>query len=136
MGLDPFATLHQERSIPQPFNAFEGSGHCLEQQMVTVCSAGGRHLTTPRPETLANCCRSCWSVRFQSPNLGRCPVIFCFICGCRVMFLKDSLRFVPTRHRVQQWDSNKRHSSKCAPGLKTQYTQVIKTKQSLFLSPD
>ena len=29
-----------------------------------------------------------------------------------------------------------RNSSKCAPGLKMQYTQVIKTKQSLLLSPD
>ena len=81
MGLDPFATLHQERSIPQPFNAFEGSGHCLEQQMVTVCSAGGRHLTIPLPETLANFCRSCKSVRFQisSPNPGSCSVIFFYL---------------------------------------------------------
>ena len=50
------------------------------------------------------------------------------------MFVKDSLRFVPTRHRVQQGDAHKRLSSKCAPGLKMQYTQVIKTKQSLLLS--
>ena len=52
------------------------------------------------------------------------------------MFQKDSLCFVPTRHRVQQGDAHMQHSSKCAPGLKTQYTQVIKTKQSLLLSPD
>ena len=79
MGLGPFATLHQERSIPQPFNAFEGSGHRLET--ILNSSAGGRHLTTPRPETLANCCRSCKSVRFQSPspNPGRCPVIFFYL---------------------------------------------------------
>ena len=44
------------------------------------------------------------------------------------MFVKDSLRFVPTRHRVQQGDAHKRLSSKCAPGLKTQYTQVIQNK--------
>ena len=86
MGLDPFATVHQERSIPQPFNAFEGSGHCLEQQMVTVCSAGGRHLTIQLPETLANCYRSCKSVRFQSPspNPGRCSVIFYLWVPCYV----------------------------------------------------
>ena len=36
------------------------------------------------------------------------------------------LCFVPTRHRVQQGDAHKRQSSKCAPGLKTQYIQVIK----------
>ena len=99
MGLGPFATLHQERSIPQPFSAFGGSGHRLEtlsqQQRATVCSAGVRHLTTPRPETLVKCCRSCKSVRFQgpSPNPGRCPVIFflylwvpCYVCERFITF--------------------------------------------------
>ena len=52
------------------------------------------------------------------------------------MFVKGSLHFVPTHHRVQQGDAHKRLSSKCAPGLKTQYSQVIKTKQSLLQSPD
>ena len=37
------------------------------------------------------------------------------------MFLKDSLHFVPTHHRVQQGDAHKQHSSKWAPGIKTQY---------------
>ena len=43
-------------------------------------SVGGRHLTTPQPETMANCYRSFRSVRYPSlcPNLGHCPVIFCF----------------------------------------------------------
>ena len=78
------STLHQERSIPQPFNALGGSGHRLktlsEQQKVTVCSVGGRHLTTPRPETLANC-YSCRSVHFHSPSQspGHCPVIFFYL---------------------------------------------------------
>ena len=68
------STLHQERSIPQLFNAFSG------QQRATVYSVGGRHSMNPRPETMANCYRSCRSVRYLSPcpNLGRCPVIFCF----------------------------------------------------------
>ena len=54
------------------------------------------------------------------------------------MLLNDSLHFVPARHRVQQGDAHKRHSSKCAPGLKTQYTQVIKKekKKSLIPFPD
>ena len=49
--------------------------------MVTVCSAGGRHLTIPLPKTLANCCRSCNSVRFStlSPNPGRCSVIVFYL---------------------------------------------------------
>ena len=53
----------------------------FEQQVVTVCAAGGRHLTIQLPETLANCCRSCKSVRFQSPNPnpGRCSVIFFYL---------------------------------------------------------
>ena len=118
---------------PQPFNAFDGSrplpGNPSEQQRATVCSAGGRHLTTPQPETLANCCRSCRSVRFQSlsPNLGHCPVIFFHLwVPCYVS--ERFIMFVPTGHRVQQGDAHKRHSSKCASGLKMQYTQVIKTK--------
>ena len=46
------------------------------QQRATVYSVGGRHSTTPRPGTMANCYRSCRSVRYPSPcpNLGRCPV--------------------------------------------------------------
>ena len=77
------SALHQERSIPQLFNAFEGSGHRLEPLLDhkgRVYSVGGRHTTTQRAETLANCYRSCRSVRYLSPcpNLGRCPVIFCF----------------------------------------------------------
>ena len=48
------------------------------------------------------------------------------------MFLNDSLRFVPTHHQIQQGDAHKRHSSKCAPGLKTQYTQVIKKEEVYF----
>ena len=87
------ATLHQERSIPQPFNAFEGSSHCL-QQRATVYSAGGHHSTTPRLGTLANWCKSCKSVHFQTPNpnLGCCSVIFfylwvpCYVCERFITF--------------------------------------------------
>ena len=35
------STLYQERSIPQPFNASEGSGHCLE----TLLDSKGRQFT-------------------------------------------------------------------------------------------
>ena len=50
--------------------------------MVTVCSAGGRHLTIPLPETLANCCRSCKRGSFNNGltttdlnTEGKLPVI-------------------------------------------------------------
>ena len=62
-------------------------------------------------------------------------LFFLLVFCCHSMLCNVSLRFVPTRHRVQQGDAHKRHSSKCVPGLKTQYTQVIKTKQSLFPNP-
>ena len=56
-------------------------GNPSEQQRATVCSAGGHHLMAPRPETLANCCRNCRSVHFQSPipNLGRRLIIFFYL---------------------------------------------------------
>ena len=64
------------------------SGNPSEQQRVTVCSAGVRHLTTPRPENLVKCCRSCKSVRFQgpSPNPCRCPVKFFKFVGAMLCF--------------------------------------------------
>ena len=46
------------------------------------------------------------------------------------MFLKDSLRFVPTRHRVQQGDAHKRHSSRAQNAIysgdknKTKFTSI------------
>ena len=75
---------HSTRKVPSlnlsmllrvPATAWNPSG----QQRATVYSVEGRHSTTPRPETLASY-MSCRSVRYPTPcpNLGRCPVIFCF----------------------------------------------------------
>ena len=76
--------------------------------MVTVCSAGGHHLTIPLPETLANCCRSCKSIHFQSqsPNPGCCSVIFfylwvpCYVSERFIMFCPH-LPLSPTRGCIQ-----------------------------------
>ena len=52
------------------------------------------------------------------------------------MFINESLRFVPTRHRVQQGDAHKRKLHQvCTRGQDVVYSGDIKTKR-LLLSLD
>ena len=67
--------LHQERSIPQPFNAFEGSGHRLE----TLLDSKGRQFTQWEVVT--------WRLLDQKPWPIVTGVVGAFVIRVRVRIL-------------------------------------------------
>ena len=52
------------------------------------------------------------------------------------MFINDSLRFVPTRHRVQQGDAHKRKLQQARTRAQNVIYSGDKETKSLLLSPD
>ena len=61
---------------------------------------------------------------------------FVFVWGCHVMFINDSLRFVPTRRRVQQGDAHKRKLQQARTRAQNVIYSGDKGTKSLLLSPD
>ena len=102
----------------QTSNAVEEPGIPSESQKGIASAREGLHSLIKLSGIWASLSESV-AVSSSHPRFFR----FVLWVPCYVSF--GSSRIVPPNHRSQQGDAHKRYSSKCTPGLKTQYTQVV-----------